>query len=105
MYTGGSLSLVNIKTFLNKEDFPANKAGELGIYLGIKHGRISTLESDNHGNADKMLSAILSEWLNNHGEKSWKKLADALKYLGHSSTADRIEGEKTIPLGGMYRTT
>ena len=105
MYIGRSLSLVNIKTFLKEEDFPANKAGELGIYLGIKPGRISTLESDNHGNSDKILTAILSEWLEIDGEKSWEKLAKALETLRHLLTADKLVERRTIPLGGMYCTT
>ena len=105
VYIGRSLSLVNIKTFLREEDFPADKAGELGIYLGIKPGKISALKRDNFGNADEILSAILSEWLNNDGEKSWKKLADALRHLGHSLTANKLVEGKTIPLGGMHCTT
>ena len=102
VYTGGCLSLVNIKTFLKEGDFPADKAGELGIYLGIKPRRISALKSNNNGNADGMLSAILSEWLNNDGEKSWEKLAKALRNLGHSLMADKIVKGKTIPLRGMH---
>ena len=102
---GRSLSHVNIKTFLKEEDFPANKAGELGIYLGIKPGRISTLESDNHGNSDKIPTAILSEWLGNDGEKWWEKLAKALGTLRHLLTADKLVERKTIPLGGTHCTT
>ena len=105
VYIGACLSLVNIKTILKEEDFPADKAEELGIYLGIKPGRNSTLKRNNLGNADEMLSAILSEWLNDDGEKSWKKLADALRYLGHSSMADKLMEKKTIPLGGMHCIT
>ena len=96
---------LNIKTLFKKEDFPADKAGELGTFLGINHGRISTLKSNNVGNADEMLSAILSEWLNNDSEKSWEKLAKALRNLSHSLIADKIEKGETILLGGMYRTT
>ena len=102
VYTGGCLSLVNIKTFLKEEDFPADKAGELGTYLGINPGRISTLKSDNVGNADGMLSAILSEWLSNDGQ-SWEKLADVLRHLDHSLMADILR-EKANPLGGMHKT-
>ena len=104
VYTGGCLSLVNIKTFLKEEDFPADKAEELGTYLGINPGRISTLKSNNVGNADGMLSATLSEWLSNDGEKSWKKLADVLRHLDHSLMADKILREKANPLGGMHKT-
>ena len=52
-----------------------------------------------------MLGAILLEWLENDGEKSWKKLADALKHIGHSLMADKIESGSPIPSGGMYRIT
>ena len=105
VYTGGCLSLVNIKTFFKEEDFPVDKAEELGIFLGIKPGRISTLKRNNICNADELLTAILSEWLKNDGEKSWKKLADTLRYLSHSSMADKLVEGKTIPLGGMHHTT
>ena len=103
---GGRLTLLNIKTFFKKEDFPADKADELGIYLGINFGRISALKSSNLGNPDQILSAIISEWLNNDGEKSWKKLADALRNINHSSMADKLVGGGiTIPQEGMHSTT
>ena len=101
---GGCLTLVNIKTFFKEEDFPADRAGELGTYLGIKPGRISTLKSNNLGNADEFLSAIISDWLNDDSEKSWKKLADALRYLNHSLMSDKLVGGGTVPQEGMHST-
>ena len=80
---------MNIKTFLKDETFPADKAEELGVYLGIKPGRISALKNNNN-DADRLLSEIITEWLNNDDEKSWDKLATALRYCNHSVMADKL---------------
>ena len=72
------------------EDFPADKAEELGIFLGIKKGRISTLRMNNNGNADQLLTAIIEEWLRNDKKKSWEKLADAVRSCHHLLLADKI---------------
>ena len=85
-----SLNLLNVKTFLKDETFPADKAEELGVYLGIKPGRISALKKNNNNDADRLLSEIITEWLNNDNEKSWDKLANALKKCNHSVMADKL---------------
>ena len=72
------------------EDFPAGKAEGLGTFLGIEPGKIFTLRTNNNGNADKLLTAIIVEWLRNDKKKSWEKLANAVRRCGHSLLADKI---------------
>ena len=82
---------MNVKTFLKDETFPADKAEELGLYLGIEPGRISTLKKNNNNDADCLLSEIITEWLNNDDEKSWDKLATALRNCNYSVMADKLK--------------
>ena len=91
-YLGDSLTLstTNIKIFLKEEDFPASKAKSLGEYLDIKQGRISTLKTNSGDDPDTLLSNIITEWLNNDSEKSWQKLAKALRLCDHSLMADKL---------------
>ena len=81
---------------MKKEDFPANRATDLGEYLGIKPGRLSALKVLSGGDPHRLLSVII-EWFNNDSEKSWLKLAKALKNCGHSLIA-----EKLAPQEGMH---
>ena len=85
-----NLTTLNIKTVLMDGDFPAGIAEELGLYLGIKPGRISTLKMNNNGNADRLLTAIIEEWLRNDKKQSWRTLADAVRRCGYSLLADKI---------------
>ena len=87
---GGDFTLQNIKTFLKEEDFHANRAEDLGEYLGIKPGRIAALKQKNGGDPDRLLSNVITEWLNNDSEKSWQKLAKALENCDHSLIAKKI---------------
>ena len=89
-FIDSDLTTHNIKTILTDEGFPANESEELGIFLGIKKGRISALRKDNNGNADQLLTAIIEEWLQNDKKKSWEKLADAVKRCHYSLLADKI---------------
>ena len=90
MILGSDLTLLNIKIFLKEEDFPTGKADELGIYLGIKPGRISTFKKASGGDRDRLLSIVITEWLNNDKEKSWRKLAKALRHCDYPLMADKI---------------
>ena len=58
--------------------------------MGIKPGRISALKKNNNNDADRLLSEIITEWLNNDDEKSWDKLANALRNCNHSVMADKL---------------
>ena len=89
-FAGSNLTAFNIKTILMDEDFPAGKAEELGIFLGMKEGRISTLRMNNNDNGDKLLTAIIEEWLRNGKKKSWERLADAVRSCHRPLLADKI---------------
>ena len=75
---------------MKKEDFSASRAEDLGEYLGIKPGRIAALRQKSGGDPDRLLSRVIREWLNNDSEKSWLKLAKALKNCDHSLIAKKI---------------
>ena len=79
---------------MKEGDFPADKAEDLGEYLGINPGRISTLKKENNGYLDRLLSSVIKEWLNNDSEKSWQKLATALKHCDHKLMAEKIAPQK-----------
>ena len=89
-FIDSNLTTLNIKTILVDEDFSANKAKELGIFLGMKKGRIDVLGINNSGNADQLLTAIIEEWLQNDKKKSWGKLADAVRRCHYPLLADKI---------------
>ena len=82
---------------MKKEDFAANRAEDLGEYLGIKSGRLSDLKTKSGGDPDRLLSSVITEWLNNDSEKSWQKLATALKQCDYSLIAKKI-----APQEGMH---
>ena len=94
---GGDLTLVKIKTLLKEEGFHANRAEDLGEYLGIKPGRIAALKQISGGDPDRLLSSVITEWLDNDIKKSWKKLATALRHCHHSLIANKI-----APQEGMH---
>ena len=81
---------------MKEGDFSAALSGELGIYLGIQPGRISTLRKKSSSDPDILLSEIITEWLNNDSEKSWKKLATALRQCNYSLIAEKIDPQEGI---------
>ena len=89
-FIGSNLTTLNIKRILMDGDFPAGEAEELGTFLGVESGKISTLRTNSNGNAYKLLTAIIEEWLRNDKKKSWEKLADAVRSCRHSLLADKI---------------
>ena len=84
---------------MNKEDFPADRGEDLGEYLGIKPGIISALKQKSGGVPDRLLSGVITEWLNNDKEKSWQKLSTALRYCGYSLIAEKIDPQEGIHKG------
>ena len=86
---------------MKEEDFHANRAEDLGVYLGIKPGRIAALKQISGGDPDRLLSSVITEWLDNDSEKSWQKLATALRHCHHSLIAEKIasqEGMHEFPI-------
>ena len=72
------------------EDFPANKATELGSYLGLSPARLEEFNHDNPGDSRKMLQDIINYWLETASEKSWTKLAEAIELRGYKIPAKKI---------------
>ena len=84
-FIDSDLTTLNIKTILMDGGFSAGDAEELGTFLGIKPGRISTLRTNSNGNVHQLLTAIIDEWLQIDKKSSWRKLADAVR----NSVAER----------------
>ena len=71
-------------------EFPASKAKELGTYLDIPEANIHEFRENNVGNVNGMLIDVINYWLKTDSEKSWSKLAEALKYCGYEVLAEKI---------------
>ena len=81
-------------------EFPASEAKELGIYLDVPHAKIQEFRENNMGNANGMLIDVLNYWLETDSEKSWSKLAEAVKNCGYGVLADRIRQKSSQLLEG-----
>ena len=71
---------------MKEEDFPANRAEDLGEYLDIKPERIATLRQTSGGDPDRLLSKVITEWFDN----SWQRLAKAMKHCDRSQMTTNI---------------
>ena len=72
------------------EDFPSNKASELGSYLGLSPARLEEFNHDNPRDSRKALQDIINYWLESDSEKSWTKLAEAIDLCGYKILAEKI---------------
>ena len=81
-------------------EFPANEAKELGTYLDVPHARIQEFRENNMGNANGMLIDLLNYWLETDSEKSWRKLAEAVKNCGYRVLADKLRQKSSQLLEG-----
>lgn len=87
------LTVQTIIKFLKDRDFPAGNAAKLGLNLGLKCGKIDQFKRENP-DLEEMLRAVIDYWLRNHSDKSWKKLAEALRYCDCNSIADEIQRKR-----------
>ena len=71
-------------------EFPASEAKELGTYLDIPHANIQEFRQNNVGNVKGMLIDVLDYCLETDAEKSWSKLAEAVKDSGYGVLAGKI---------------
>ena len=71
-------------------EFPASGAKELGTYLEVPHAEIQEFRDNNMGNAKGMLIDVLNYWLEMDTEKSWSKLAEAVKDCSYGVLAEKI---------------
>ena len=89
LYTDSDLTCSKIIQLFQGE-FPASEAKELGTYLNIPYAITQEFRINNMGNAKGMLIDVLNYWLENDPEKSWSKLAEAVKNCGYGILADKI---------------
>ena len=89
-FTAENLKLSKIVRLLNRGEFPANKAKELGTYLDVSHAKIQEFRENNMVNAKGLLIDVLNYWLDTDPEKSWSKLAEAVGDCGCGVLAEKI---------------
>jgi len=83
-----------VKDILTRGKFPCSKAKELGTYLDLPNYRIENFLRENQHIIQQVLLYILEYWLETDQEKSWTKLAEAVKDCGHPCLAETIQQQK-----------
>ena len=69
----------------------AAKWYQLGMQLGIPPVTLSTIESDHPRDAQRCMTEVINWWLRNAPERSWAKLAEAVKAMGgYTVLAERL---------------
>ena len=63
---------------------------KLGVQLDFKKGRLEIIKADHPNDVEGAKLELVSEWLNNDPDKSWDKLATALRQIGHINLSDKI---------------
>jgi len=77
------------------EDFPASEASYLGSHLGLPPARLKEFSYNNPRDCKKEMQDVLDYWLTTDREKSWTKLAAAVKLCGYESLAEKIRRKST----------
>ena len=70
------------------------RAGELGENLGIETGIMSGLRLESGVDPNRLLSLVITYWLDNDIEQSWQKLANALELSNQKKIADDLRRQK-----------
>ena len=63
---------------------------KLGVQLDFKKSRLDIIKADHPNDVEGAKMELVSEWLNNDPDKSWNKLASALRQIGHINLSDKI---------------
>ena len=63
---------------------------KLGVQLDFKKGRLDIIKANHPIDVEGAKMELVSEWLNNDPDKSWDKLASALRQIGHINLSDKI---------------
>ena len=63
---------------------------KLGVQLDFKRSRLDIIKADHPNNVEGAKIKLVSEWLDNDPDKSWDKLASALRQIGHINLSDKI---------------
>ena len=64
---------------------------DLGLQLELEEGRLETIKSDNHENAQHCLRKVLSTWLKIDPRPSWQTLCGALR--SRTVGAEKLAGD------------
>ena len=63
----------------------------IGIYLEIPEAQLKTMEEKNHGDPQKCLMVMLSEWLARVSPlPTWQDLAEAVEFVGYLDVAQKL---------------
>ena len=76
------------------EEFPCSKAKSVGTHLGIKRKTLNEIQHNNPRDCKQEFEDVIDYWVENDPEKSWTKLADAVKMCGYALLADKIRKQK-----------
>ena len=63
---------------------------KLGVQLDFKKSRLDVIKANHPNDVEAAKLELVSEWLNNDPDKSWDKLASALRHIGHINLSDKI---------------
>ena len=88
IYTSTALDLA---TITRKLKTVAQDWYELGVQLGIEPHTLKQIESDHQSKGvRRLLSEMVTFWLDNCENKSWTKIAAALRKIGQCKLAAKI---------------
>ena len=63
---------------------------QLGVQLNVKTSRLDVIRANHPNDVDGAKMELVTEWLNNDPDKSWDKLASALRQIGRINLSDKI---------------
>ena len=63
---------------------------QLGVQLDLEKSRLEIIKANHPNDVVAAKLELVSEWLNNDPDKSWDKLASALRQIGHINLSDKI---------------
>ncbi|XP_019861103.1 PREDICTED: uncharacterized protein LOC109589459, partial [Amphimedon queenslandica] len=89
-------NLVDIIRVLEKGYFQSKKWFDLGLYLGLIHNDLKTIEDNYPRDAKRCLRECLAKWLTDDIEATWDKLAIAAGEVGETSVAEYIRSSKEL---------
>ena len=63
---------------------------QLGVQLNVDSCRLDVIKANHPNDVEGAKMGLITEWLNNDPDKSWDKLASALRQIGHINLSDKI---------------
>ena len=62
----------------------------LGLYLGVPHSVLLTVEADHRGQTKRCKTEMLDWWMNNGEQLTWSAVVRALVGIGMRGLAEKI---------------